>query len=581
MIADYKKRLPSNLYISQMKQPKWRITVGRSISIFTCASFLALAGCSGGSGDGDDGGGSVSPTINTTAQGYAVKGPLKNATASLYSFDLNAPDLKGSLLKTGSTDDAGRFINLAVPAAVSGPFLLEVTNGKELDGSDPVIPALRTVVRTDQLVGNAQTPIVVTPLTTLVTEMAHASAVRKNTATPGTITRDNFFTTTNGGEMGEQASVVKAALGLGLLDSINIFTDAPLIQGSNDAAAALRHRTAIEVNAALFKQILTEVGTGDANAVFTAYAQDLSDGQIDGAAAGVPLSALSGHNTQIVSILSQSPSALMALTVPGVTPTQTIAQLNSVLAQQAGVQTAPAALTITKSTVVGVDSDGDGKIDAQDRFPNNASEFADTDNDCATAYGYTGAGYLTATAGNGCGDNSDYAPQNAAIQNACQAATGSSDPNKPVANAGSAISRLFTKTNYDTVGGRTVTLAGGNSCDPNGDNLTYQWTVVSVPMSGSLELLGKDSQGNAITKQNMLSNYSIANPAFEANFAGNYVFSLVVSDGVNTSDPSTVTVTIDKGYYVDIDGAFMFLSSFGALLLLAVPAKLRKRNSKS
>lgn len=559
----------------------WQENLSRSLATFSCVSLLMLVGCSGGSGGGDDGGGSVSPTTSSSVEGYAVKGPLKNATASLYAIDLSAANLKGALLDTGVTNDSGSITNLDVPALRQGPYLLEVTGGKELDDSTPVIPTLRTIVRADQLADDTKATIVATPLTTLVTEMARASAQRKNTAVSGTVTLNNFFTTDGGGEVGAQTTVIKSSLGLGLLSGINIFTTPPLITGDNDVTTALRYRTAIEVNAALFAQILAAVGSSDADAVLAAYAQDLSDGAIDGMAGNESISVLNGHVTQINNILSQSPSALMALTVPGVTPARTVAQLNEVVAEQAGIESLPPAITITTSTIVGVDSDGDGRIDSLDRFLNNASEQDDADNDCATARGYTDPDYLTTTAGNGCGDRSDYAPNDPAVQNACQAAGGSNDPDQPTANAGAAITRMFTKVNYDTVGGRTINLSGENSCDPNGDDLTYQWTVVSVPMAGSIELLGRDSNNNAITKANMLSGSTTATPSFTANFAGDYVLSLVVSDGTNVSEPDTVTVSIDKGYYVDIDGRFMFLSSLAALLLLAVPAKLRKKNITS
>lgn len=564
--------------------------------ICSCAVLMLVGGCSGGSGGGDDGNDSVnsSSTSGAAVTGYAVKGPLKNATVSLYSIDLSAADLKGRLLDTGETNESGSITNLNAPGLVKGPFLLEVTGGKELDGSNPVIPTLRTVVRADQIANTAasttKTPIVVTPLTTLVTEMARASAARKNSSASGTVTLDNFFTQSNGGEIGTQTGVVKAALGLGLLSGINIFTDAPIITGSNDAATALRYRTAIEVNAALFVQILNAVGTGNADAVFAAYAQDLSDKVIDGAAAGVSLPALSGHITQITNILSQQPSALMALTIPGVTPSQTIAQLNTVLAQQAGVNVIPAVLTITKSTVVAPDSDGDGRIDSLDKFLNNRNEWADTDNDCATAPAFASTSADSTTGGNGCGDNSDNEPNNPAVQTPCQLP--GADPEIPIANAGLSNTNDFKYShndNGDDTTNREVTLDGIGSCDPNGEEYTYQWTVVSVPTvlgpnGTQLELLGKKGNGldTVITKQNLLSAYNVQKPTFQANFAGDYVFSLVVTDSSgHASAPSVVTKTITKDYYVNFDGKAMFLSSLAALLLLAVPAKMRKRKLNS
>ncbi len=50
---------------------------------------------------------------------------------------------------------------------------------------------------------------------------------------------------------------------------------------------------------------------------------------------------------------------------------------------------------------------------------------------------------------------------------------------KPVANAGSSQSVTV---------GTTVTLNGSGSTDANGDSLTYQWTLTSVP-SGSFSTI--------------------------------------------------------------------------------------------
>lgn len=90
----------------------------------------------------------------------------------------------------------------------------------------------------------------------------------------------------------------------------------------------------------------------------------------------------------------------------------------------------------------------------------------------------------------------------------------------PTANAGSP----------QTVStGATVTLNGSGSSDPNGDTLTYAWTLTSVPEASAATLTGATT----------------VNPTFVADLAGAYVASLVVSDGVATSAPSTVTVTAD------------------------------------
>ena len=97
---------------------------------------------------------------------------------------------------------------------------------------------------------------------------------------------------------------------------------------------------------------------------------------------------------------------------------------------------------------------------------------------------------------------------------------GSSSPaanTKPVANAGIA---------QDVITGALVTLNGGASSDANGDPLTYSWTLTSKPAGSGATLVSATS----------------VTPTFTADVAGSYVATLVVNDGQEDSDPSTVTV---------------------------------------
>lgn len=67
----------------------------------------------------------------------------------------------------------------------------------------------------------------------------------------------------------------------------------------------------------------------------------------------------------------------------------------------------------------------------------------------------------------------------------------------------------------------------GDAWDSDGDPLTYQWTLVSRPSGSSAAL----------------SSTSILRPTFTPDLEGQYVFSLVASDGTLSSTPSTVTLT--------------------------------------
>lgn len=75
--------------------------------------------------------------------------------------------------------------------------------------------------------------------------------------------------------------------------------------------------------------------------------------------------------------------------------------------------------------------------------------------------------------------------------------------------------------------GVMVTLDGSASTDANGDTLTYDWRVVSLP------------QGSEAT----LVNATMAQPSFTPDVDGTYVFELVVSDGELESAPDRVQIT--------------------------------------
>ena len=122
----------------------------------------------------------------------------------------------------------------------------------------------------------------------------------------------------------------------------------------------------------------------------------------------------------------------------------------------------------------------------------------------------------------------------------------------PVANAG---------PDQTVTVGDTVTLDGSKSSDPNGDPLTFTWSLVSRP-AGSLA---------------MLSDSHAVKPTFQVDRPGTYTVRLIVNDGKVDSAADTViistqnsrpianagpdqttfvqqTVTLDGGKSSDIDG---------------------------
>ncbi len=74
--------------------------------------------------------------------------------------------------------------------------------------------------------------------------------------------------------------------------------------------------------------------------------------------------------------------------------------------------------------------------------------------------------------------------------------------------------------------GATVAVNGSGSTDPDADQLTYSWSITSVPA------------GSGAT----LSDATAVNPTFVADVAGDYVLQLIANDGQFDSAPDTVMI---------------------------------------
>lgn len=88
----------------------------------------------------------------------------------------------------------------------------------------------------------------------------------------------------------------------------------------------------------------------------------------------------------------------------------------------------------------------------------------------------------------------------------------------PVAHAGQSMSLSV---------GTVSHLNGSQSSDPEGQPLTYSWSILSAPRGSTASL----------------SDTSVVAPDFTADVAGTYKFQLVVNDGARDSAPSTVILT--------------------------------------
>ena len=85
--------------------------------------------------------------------------------------------------------------------------------------------------------------------------------------------------------------------------------------------------------------------------------------------------------------------------------------------------------------------------------------------------------------------------------------------------------------------GSSVVLDGLDSFDPDGDDITFQWTLASLPAGSNAVLMDADT----------------ATPSLSPDVVGDYVLELVVSDAFSDSDVDELIVTAVAGNDVAVD----------------------------
>ena len=99
--------------------------------------------------------------------------------------------------------------------------------------------------------------------------------------------------------------------------------------------------------------------------------------------------------------------------------------------------------------------------------------------------------------------------------------TAFSNNTPPVANAG---------PDQTVALGSRVQLDGSTSFDPDGSEVSYQWTLVTKPAGSNAAL----------------SVAASPTPSFDADVDGDFVFELVVNDGELSIEPDVLTITSSK-----------------------------------
>lgn len=281
---------------------------------------------------------SVEP-LTFAVRGAAVAGPLARADVAVYQVDASKPGAKGTLLSSGVTNDFGFIEGVSLTANQRGLVLLEFTaNANTADvntGQPPLLGKLSTVVDAQRVFLNEA--VYATPLTTMAVGLALQNAdfdVVYAGNRDGVITLLELLSALS---IAGQQLVMLA--GFGQLTGVDVFTGKPMVTRGVDTTAeqlaVAKYRVANEalviVLDALVKRAKANNSSSDLtfDRALTALVLDISDGTIDGAEWGAPITAFADVSS--VALTVNQP--LAGVTIPN--HSLTLADIEALLAQEA------------------------------------------------------------------------------------------------------------------------------------------------------------------------------------------------------------------------------------------------------
>ena len=315
----------------------------------------------------------------TALAGGGVKGPMAHATVTLYAVDYTAENGQGAVIDTGETNAQAKITGITIGSSTP-PYLLVIEDDEDTiditTGAEPVITVLKTVITQTMLDEGAGW--YATPLSTMAVNIALANA-----------TGDDDLEE----NLEQAAAQVKSTLGFGAGDDVDIYSTPPLLDESTtdteDQIATTQLRSAVEALTAVVYQMneLNNSNESDGetspDSVLASLSNDLADGVIDGSSSGEE----SGYAAEVLDVLAQDPATLP---IPNDPENRTVAQVKQVVVAETETTGNESDTTDLASdqTVIEVkvaetnpDKDGDGVLNANDDFPEDASADTDTDGD--------------------------------------------------------------------------------------------------------------------------------------------------------------------------------------------------------